>query len=349
MMHSEKNFSLKPITGEQLQAFYDAFPGQKTFLQTPKYGDFRSALGEKNFRYGIYSQNSDSKQVKMIGVAQFQRIPAKRGIHLHLPHGPLIQNTQNKALAFFLSEYKRLGHEQSCDFVRISSLFEKEGAREILDSFKKEGFRDAPVHLVNPEKTWVLDITQSEEDILKNMRKSTRYEVRRSGRGEIKTRMGNKKEDLEIFWKLHTETVKRQNFIPFARQTTEKELEIFGNDVQIFSAEVEQIMCSSSIIIFDSHAAYYHQGASTYSKLPCSHSTLWDAIREAKRRGCTEFNFWGVCDEDEKDHPWYGLSRFKRGFGGEERNFLHAQDFPLTKKYWLNWTVEKYRKWKRNY
>lgn len=331
------SFSLREITAEQLDDFYQKFEGEKTFLQTSKYGDFREKLGEKNFRYGIFEGE------KIIGAVQFQRIPARRGIHLHIPHGPLLGNM--KALSFFLGEYKRIGKEEGCDFVRISPLFPEDKK----DVFTEENFRDAAVHLVNPERTWVLDLTHNEEEILANMRKSTRYEVRRIEKCGIKVSMGNSQKELDIFWNLHTETVKRQHFIPFARKTTETELEIFGNDVQIFNAEIEQKMCSSSIIIFDSHAGYYHQGASTYSKLPASHATLWAAIQEAKKRGCQEFNFWGVCEEEAKSHPWYGLSKFKRGFGGEERVFLHAQDFPLTKKYWLNCIIEKYRKWKRHY
>ncbi|MCF7917809.1 peptidoglycan bridge formation glycyltransferase FemA/FemB family protein [Candidatus Gracilibacteria bacterium] len=342
--------NLREINASQLNEFYNSFSGEKTFLQTSKYGDFREKLGEKNFRYGIYSQSSNSKspEPELIGVCQFQRIPARRGIHLHVPHGPLISTdkwNEGAVLRFFLSEYKRIGREEKCDFVRISPLLEGAQKKE----FQKENFRPAPTHLVNPELTWVLDITQDEESILANMRKSTRYEVRRIEKSGITVHMGNSKKDLDIFWQLHTETVKRQHFVPFARKMTETELDIFGNDVQIFNAQIEQKNCSSSIIIFDSHAAYYHQGASIYSKFPVTHATLWEAIREAKHRGCEEFNFWGVCDENQTNHPWYGLSKFKRGFGGEERRFLHAQDFPLTSKYWLNFLVEKWRKWKRHY
>ncbi len=334
------NFTLKLISSSEFDAFYNAFEGEKSYLQTSDYGDFREALGEKNFRYGIFFGDG------MIGIAQFQRIGARRGTYLHTPHGPLIlPEHKNPACVFFLEEYKKIGKREKCDFVRISPLFSPEEA----SAFRYAKFRSAPVHLVNPERTWVLNITQSEEEILKNMRSSTRYEIRRIEKCGITTHMGNTKKDLDIFWKLHEETVKRQNFVPFARHTTEKELEIFGNNIQIFSASFEQKMCSSSIIIFDPHSAYYHQGASIHSKAPVSYATLWAAIREAKGRGCQEFNFWGVSSESEASHPWHGLSQFKRGFGGKERIFLHAQDAVLTPKYWLNFVVEKYRKWKRHY
>lgn len=332
--------NLKKITGEQLDLFYKSYPEKKTFLQTSAYGRFREQMGEKNLRYGIF------KNSQIIGIAQFQVVPAKRSRHLHCPHGPLLKKEYlPEALPFFLSKYKEIGKENRCDFVRISSLLEP-GKK---DFFEQEKYRPAPVHLVNPEKTWVLDLTTNEDEIKKQMKKSTRYEINRIEKNHIQVQKGNGPEDLDIFWALHQKTVQRHGFVPFSKKSTQKELDILGDQVQIFSASLDDEFFASSVIIFDSHAGYYHQGASVPHKLPFSYATLWAAIQEAQKRGCREFNFWGVCDKDDKNHPWYGLSKFKRGFGGEEQNFLHAQDYPLTPKYALNWIIEKYRKWKRRY
>jgi len=191
-----------------------------------------------------------------------------------------------------------------------------------------------------------LNLQQTEEEILAQMKKSTRYEVRRIEKLGIKVVQN---QDLEIFWKLHLATIKRQKFVPFPRENTARQLNIFGQDCQIFSAEKDGEFLSSSIIIFDEQSAYYYQGSSIYSKLPMAHATLWSAILVAKKRGCRTFNFWGVVDDEMKNHPWYGLSRFKKGFGGEVQKFIHCQDFPITKKYWLNFCLEKWRKWKRGY
>ena len=38
---------------------------------------------------------------------------------------------------------------------------------------------------------------------------------------------------------------------------------------------------------------------------------------------------WGVCPENSKKHPWYGLSLFKRGFSKEELEFVHSQDMDI--------------------
>ncbi len=334
-------FSLQTISAQKLDQFYASFSGPwKTFLQISKYGGFRESIGEKNFRIGIFQEK------KLIGVAQFQKINAKRGSYLHTPHGPLIYESYiDEATPAFLAYYKKLGEQEKCDFVRVSPPF----SPYTIGLFSSQKFRPAPIHLVNPELSLVLDITKSEATLLKNMRKSTRYEVQRVKRCHIEVKKGNSVKDLDTFWGLHEKTVKRQSFIPFSKDVTATELKVFGNDVQIFSAYKDGNAGASSVILFDSHAGYYHQGASEKSSCPFSYATLWAAILEAKKRGCREFNFWGVSEKNAKKHPWYGLSQFKRGFGGEERRFLHVQDHPLTMKYWLNFGVECYRKWSRNY
>ncbi len=324
------NLSIKQISPEILQKFYDEFSEEKSFLQSNTYAEFRQKIGEKISRYGIFDGET------LIGAAMIQKITTKFKTFLHIPHGPIFKDMQNEDSPVwdkFLQFYIEQGKIEKCDFVRISPLFAT--TNPTTEFFKKNNFRPAPVHLINPEKTWILDLTQSEEDILKNMKKSTRYEVRRIEKCNIETDIGNAPHDLDTFWALHLETVSRQGFTPFPRNNTKLEIDIFKNDCQIFSAKIDDKYYSSSIILFDKHAAYYHQGSSSYSKAPVSLATIWTAIKEAKRRGCTEFNFWGVVSVENKKHPWWGLSRFKRGFGGAE-NFVHVHDFPITNKYWLN-------------
>ena len=93
------NFELLEINPAKLQKFYDNFSGEKTFLQTEKFGKFREILGEKTFILGIFANE------KLVGVAQIQKIEARRGTFLHVAHGPLIfAGFTGEALPFFLKE-----------------------------------------------------------------------------------------------------------------------------------------------------------------------------------------------------------------------------------------------------
>ncbi|PID70821.1 hypothetical protein CSB37_00180 [bacterium DOLZORAL124_38_8] len=335
------NYQTKEISKNTFQTFINKTSLTKTFHQSVNFGDFREAIREQIFYTGIYKNND------LIGVALIQKITTRVKTYLHCPHGPILDSTETDAWQNFLSFYKNFGTKQKADFVRISPLLSKDTNAQPI--FKKLNYRNAPIHLVNPEHTLILDITPNEEDLLKNMRKSTRYEVRRIEKMGITVQTGTDEQNFENFWQLHHETVKRQGFTPFPKSHTQKELQIFEPNIEIFTAQIDGKSFSSSVIIFDNKSAYYHQGASIYSKAPVAHATIWAAIKEAKRRGCIEFNFWGIVDKNQTKHPWFGLSRFKKGFGGKEHKYLHCQDFPLTWKYYLSAAIEKFRKWKRGY
>jgi lipid II:glycine glycyltransferase (peptidoglycan interpeptide bridge formation enzyme) len=105
------------------------------------------------------------------------------------------------------------------------------------------------------------------------------------------------------------------------------------------------------MIVYTNNSAFYHHGASIrkYSNITASELLQWIAIKEAKQNGLSYYNFWGIVREKEKNHPWAGLSKFKKGFGGFEEEYLHAQDYVLRVKYWLNYLIEITRKIKRGY
>jgi lipid II:glycine glycyltransferase (peptidoglycan interpeptide bridge formation enzyme) len=107
---------------------------------------------------------------------------------------------------------------------------------------------------------------------------------------------------------------------------------------------------TASIIIFTKSTAFYHQGASLHTKIPATYLLQWEAIKEAKNRGCQLYNFWGIYDEQKPDRTptsWQGLTLFKTGFSGQIKRFLPTQDYIVSKKYYLTYLWEKFLMWKR--
>lgn len=332
-------YQAQTITAAQLQHFYAAYQGEKTFLQSSAYGQYRESCGETVYLEG-YFLNKD-----LVAVALIQELSSKLKHWLHVPHGPLVlADHQANFWPWWLEHYAELGKNKNTDLVRVSPLVQ---TNQPLD-FNTAGYKDAATHLVNPELTWALDITKPEDELLAEMKKSTRYEVRKGLKPETGFTV-TVDQNLDAFWELHEATVARQGFVPFTRKSTEKELEAFGDDAAIITVWHEEKALASGVFLFDDKAGYYHQGASVPSKLPAAHAYIWAAICEAQKRGCTEFNFWGICDEDQKSHPWFGLSKFKRGFGGSAKSYHHVQDFEITWKAKLNRGLEAYRKKKRGY
>ena len=105
---------------------------------------------------------------------------------------------------------------------------------------------------------------------------------------------------------------------------------------------------ASALVTFWSGIGFYHQAAldPKYHKVPIAYLLQWEAIKEAKKRGCKLYDFWGYVDPKSR-HPWAGPTLFKMGFGGKAYEYVRTQDLPLSKKYWLTYGFEVLRKIKR--
>jgi len=308
---------------------------EKTFLQSWSWGEFQEALGEKIWRLGIYDDE------KLIGVFLVVKLTARRGRFLFIPHGPILK-TENLKLTTFIEFLKELAKKEKCSFIRISPILEETEKNEKL--FKSLGFRNAPLHM-HAELTWVLNLQKSEEELLADMRKTTRNLVKRGEREGVEVKEGT----LDEFYALYRKTEKRQKFVAFSKKYLETELRAFDEDARIFLAIHEGTILAGAIIVFYDDTIYYHHGASLHSQIPAAYSLQWEIIKFAKRRDLKRYNFWGVVKETDTAHPWHGLSLFKRGFGGKEWPLMHAKDLPLSYKYWISWGIERARKWKRGY
>ena len=330
---------------------------ERTFLHSWNWGEFNKIMGHKIWRLGIYESNNfqvaSNKVANLVGVALIIKIKAKRGIFLLCPHGPIAKsnskNQKSKILKVLLNELKKIVKKEGVDFLRMAPIWYK--AAENINIFKKLGFRNAPIH-IHPEVTWELDIRLSENDLLRGMRKTTRYLINRAAKDGAEVFQSNEPEDVGIFNGLYQATVDRHHFVPFPLNYLENEFRTFLNDnqVSLFFAKYNNEIIASAMIIFWQGTAFYHQGASSqkYSRISASYLLQWEAIKEAKKRGCTFYDFWGfVNPQKQPKHPWAGPTLFKMGFGGRSYEYVKTQDFPLSKRYWLIYAFEKVRSIKR--
>jgi len=320
---------------------------EKTFLQSWNWAEFQKKEGNKIWRWGIYDNEN------LTAVALVIKIEAKRGTFLFVPHGPIIKiqdlRLKIQALIFLLNKLKETSREEKASFIRIAPIFEKND--ENIKIFKDLGFKNAPIHM-HPEVTWELDVTSSEEDLLMGMRKTTRYLIRQAQKNnDIQITQTQNPEDLKIFNNIYKKTASRHHFVPFSLKYLEDESSSFRDDNQIliFLGKYKNEVVACNMIVYWQNRGFYHQGASLskYNKIPVSYLMQWEAIKEAKKRGCQLYNFWGIAPTDDENHPWAGLSLFKKGFGGRKKEYVKTQDLPLSRKYFLTYIFEKLRKAKR--
>lgn len=333
---------VKEVENKNLWEEFVLFYQSSSFLQSWNWGETNRLMGDKIFRLGLFEDG------KLAGVCLAIKTQAKRGPHLLIPGGPLI-SWQGKSHIEFLFDYlKQLGHKEKCWFIRVRPQLQANEENKKI--FRNLGFSDAPMHL-HAENTWVLDISKPEEEILAGMRKTTRYLIRQGEKIGLSCEKSQDPKEAKILFDLQKETVTRHSFVGFPQKLFEIQLETFGRDNQasLFLVRYQKKVLSVAIFIFYGGIAYYHHSGSSsvYPKIPASYFMLWQAIKEAKNRGCHHFNFWGIAPTDNPKHRFAGVTTFKKGFGGERFDHLHAQDFPLTPLYRITYLFETIRRIRR--
>ena len=181
---------IKEITDQKIWDDFVTGCPEYTFLQSWSWGE----INGRAKRLGRF------KNGKLVGVAQTLKILARRGTFLFVPHGPLGN--------FPLKELINIARLEQVTFLRISPLTTDK------KQFSDLGFRDAPT-IMHAEETWLIDISLSEEEILKNMRKTTRNLIHRGERENILVEKTTDVSQVKTLYDLQIETSKRNNFVPF--------------------------------------------------------------------------------------------------------------------------------------
>ena len=315
------------------------------YVQTPEYGIFSQGLGYDFFILGVY------KNTKLVAAALILDIKARRGRFYFLPYGPILDYAKPAHFNVILKSLKKYAQRNKIDFIRISPFTDDTTQTRTL--LKEKGFIQSPMHML-AETTWMLDLTQDKEVLLKNMKQNHRNLIRRQEKLGIRIEKSTNIKDIKKVHELLVTTSKRHAFVPFSLNYLEKEFKAFkklkGGTIYL-GYYGEELVAAAITYAYGNTTAYKH-GASNmkYKKIPVSYCIQWQAILDAKARGCKYYNFWGIAPNDApKSHPFYGITHFKKGFGGFQKDLIPAFDLKISYKYYINLVIELFRKYKRGF
>ncbi len=314
------------------------FP-EANFLQSPNYGKMNEILGDK-----VVEEDFGEKGRALMIVRN-----AKRGRYLEIPCGPLLDYSDKKSVTSAFKKIAEIAKKEKCVFVRVRPQLIN--TPENLQLLANLGLKKSPMHLA-AEHTVIIDLDKSEDELLADMRRQTRYEVRRAAKQGITVEKLQNEEIFKEFRKVQAETAKRQGFVPPNLKTLMAEREAFGNNIAIYVAKTsEGSPIAYGMIIKDGKEGDYYEAASTdlNRKMPGAYALLWQVMKDLKVEGYERFNLWGIAPAGQPNHRYAGVTTFKTGFGGEVVEYVPAHDLVITKsKYLKNWIVETVRKKKRH-
>lgn len=181
--------------------------------------------------------------------------------------------------------------------------------------------------------TILLDISKSEDELNKNLKPKTRYNIKLAQKKGVIVKEESNLKGYEIFEKLYFETTKRQGYHGHDKNYHKT---IWGNLKKkishILIAYYNNIPLSAYEIFIYKNRGYYVYGGSSelHKNLMASNLLMWKSLLFCKKYGCTSFDMWGSLPKNySQAQPYAGFTRFKEGYGGEFNEMIGSYDLVI--------------------
>jgi len=294
-----------------------------SFLQSWLWGEFQESLGRQVWR--IEKDNLKALVIRY-------NLPLGKN-YLYCPRGPI------GPIETFLEKVKEIGQKEKSIFFKIEpdrdcpldTVLEARTVPKGLSLFRSS-------KQIQPQKTLVLDISKPEEELLSQIHSKTRYNIRLAQKKGVTIEESSEK--IDDFLRLSKETAKRDRFHLHPQGYYQKMLEVLGQEgmIKLFLAKCKNQIVAANLVCFFGQTATYLHGASDYNsrQLMAPHLLQWHAICQAKQLGLKYYDFRGI---DEK--KWPGVTRFKKGFAGQEITFPGAFDLVFDKLWYFMYKIAR--------
>ena len=308
------------------------------FLQSWPWGEFQESLGHRVLRLALI--NSD----RVAACAQVIIGRRRLASYAYVPYGPVLDWSNPEQVGTFLIALRDAVAAHGVDYLRVEPRIER--SAEISTAMGRSGFRKAP-GAGQFDDGWVLDLGETEESILSNMRANTRYRIRQSAKKGVVITESTSAADVGILYELLQMTAGRQQFRSHARSYFQKQFEVlsrYGLAKLLMSNLGEEHLAVAEIVDYGDTSNYLHGGSAIKSQIGAAHLLHWTAIQMAKRAGRRIYDFGGATTSTSPKHRWHGMTWFKQGFGGRMVHLVGAWDYPISRRYRLVWAVENFQK-----
>ena len=144
--------------------------------------------------------------------------------------------------------------------------------------------------------------------------------------GDIEKGISNKnnkkqfKKDFQDFYKLLKNSSQKNKFKIYNKAYYFKFLQMQISE--LFIAEYKGRVLAGNVVVFYKQKAHGIHGANSADmrNLRAPYLMQWKRILNAKKRHCKFYDFWGIGKN------WPGITKFKKGFGGREVEYMNAYD-----------------------
>lgn len=297
-------------------------------IQSWEWGEARKSLGIPLLRYGLFKQG----QLVCVFQLTLHKIPMTNKYVGYLPKGPL----PDKHLANALIE---IAKANNCAFIKLEPDIELQTTSYKLPA----DFIKSPKPLFT-KYNFVLDITKSEEELLKNMHSKTRYNIRVAQKHNVKVEERVDDEAFKIYLKLYFETTNRQGYHGHNKNYHTKIWQTLkqANMARILITSYQNKPLTAWMLLNFKDILYYPYGGSSIQNKEVMANNLiaWEAIKLGKKLKLKTFDMWGALgpNANPKD-SWFGFHKFKQGYGGKLVEYIGTFDLVFNWPIYILFTI----------
>lgn len=285
-------------------------------LQTAAWAEFRKAMGV------------DVVQLNHWYIS-FHRIPHTPYTVGYFPKGPLPTKKMT-------DELLTLGKQKNAIFIQL----EPNVTANFTSPTGGSNFKllQASHHPLFTKYTFILDLTKSEEELLKAMHSKTRYNIKVAEKHNVKIQEDSSTNAFETYLKLSQETINRQGFYAHNQLYHRTMWNIMhkAGIAKLWTATYEGVILAAWIVFIHDGVLYYPYGASSreHREVMAPNLLLWKLIQWGKEQKLKTFDLWGAMGpppaggHDPTD-PWYGFHRFKSGYNPTLVEFVGSFDLVI--------------------
>lgn len=287
-------------------------------LQSWEWGQARKKMGIEVLRL------TDGNHVFQI---TFHQIPHTRFKIGYLPRS--IMPSQH--VLEYIYEY---GKKHKIIFIKMEPYQEKSDNNMLFENQKGTSFsiRTSP-HPLFPNWSISLNLKPSEEELLKNMKSKTRYNIKLAQKKGVTIREESNEKGFKIFSELYFETCQRQKYhghTPGYHKIIWENLK--DSLAHILIAYYQDIPLASYELFYFNKKFYYPYGGTSvlHRNVMAANLLMWEAIRLGKTLGAETFDMWGALSPQyDETHPWAGFTKFKEGYGGTFTEYIGSYDLVI--------------------
>ncbi len=264
-----------------------------SFLQSFDWGVFQEKQGNPVFRIAVRSKGETILQAQIIK----EKLPFSK-FYFQLPYGPVTKKG--------LTEDKRREAER----MLVKQVSGKGAVFMIVEPLKEFFFGKKASFRIQPQKTSVIDLTKSIEDIFNSFKKDLRYSIRTAQKKGVELEEGPYD---ERFFDLLEKVKERKGFSSYHSSYFPELLDTVNS--RFFFVSYEGKLVAGMIMVFfgDTVTSLHSASDYDYRHLQTPSLQRFHACLEGKKQGFAWHDLWGI---EEEKYP--GVANFKKKFCGRE-------------------------------